>query len=146
MATDGALSALSPQSESGRAPGAGPLACYDAESLAGCRRWAGAYCLTSAILLLAFAVLDRSRFPQTADVLLRVREVGALALALILGLVQTRFGARHPRAVGILAAATMGVIEQLLALAAQGILQGRAAGPALSAESPIILGTTFAMV
>ena len=146
MATDGALSALSPRSGSGRAPGADPLASYDGESLARCRRWAGAYCLTSAILLLAFAVLDRTRFPQMADALLRVREVGALALALILGLLQTRFGARHPRAVGVLAAATMGAIEQFLALAAEGILQGRAPGPTLGAESPIILGTTFAML
>src|SRR5207249_4045298 len=45
----------------------------------------------------------------------------------------------------VVAAALMGAIEQLLALAAEGALQGRAL-VTLGAESPINLGATFAML
>src|SRR5256885_150303 len=63
---------------------------------------------------------------------------GAAVLGLLLVLLRTRVGARPPRALGVIAAATTGAIEQVLAFAAGGGLQG--------AESPINLGTTFAML
>ncbi len=129
-----------------RAPAVDPVASYDAESFVRWRRGVAAYCATSAILLLVFGALDASRFPGAAPALLRVRMVGAGVLALILALAQSRFGARHPRAFGVLAAAALGAIEQGLALAAEGILQGQTPLVTLGAESPIILGTTFAML
>ena len=140
MAVDGAHPSPSPGPEPGP-----PLAAYDAESLARCWRGASAYCLTAAILLLTFAALDRTRFPDAAATLLLVRALGAAALGFLLVLLQTRFGVRHPRALGVVAAALMGAIEQLLALAAEGALQGRAL-VTLGAESPINLGATFAML
>src|SRR5207249_11999145 len=140
MAVDGAHPSPSPGSEPGP-----PLAAYDAESLARCWRGASAYCLTAAILLLTFAALDRPRFPAAAATLPLVRALGAAALGFLLVLLQTRLGVRHPRALGVVAAALMGAIEQLLALAAEGALQGRAL-VTLGAESPINLGATFAML
>src|SRR6266566_1862471 len=140
MAVDGAHPSPSPGSEPGL-----PLAAYDAESLARCWRGASAYCLTAAILLLTFAALDRTRFPDAAATLLLVRALGAAALGFLLVLLQTRFGVRHARALGVVAAALMGAIEQLLALAAEGALQGRPL-VTLGAESQINLGATFAML
>src|SRR6059058_5095074 len=126
MAVDGAHPSPSPGSEPGL-----PLAAYDAESLARCWRGASAYCLTAAILLLTFAALDRTRFPDAAATLLLVRALGAAALGFLLVLLQTRLGVRHPRALGV--------------VAAEGALQGRAL-VTLGAESPINLGATFAML
>src|SRR5207247_1749973 len=85
-----------------------------------------------------FGALDRTRFPGATGALLFVRGAGAAVLGLLLVLLRTRLGARHPRALGIVAAATTGAIEQVLALAAEGGVQG--------AESLINLGTTFAML
>src|SRR3989454_81763 len=90
------------------------------------------------MLLLAFGALDRTRFPGATGALLLVRGAGATVLGLLLVLLRTRLGARHPRALGVVAAATTGAIEQVLALAAEGGVQG--------AESPINRGTTFAML
>src|SRR2546426_434887 len=90
------------------------------------------------MLLLAFGALDRTRFPGATGALLLVRGAGATVLGLLLVLLRTRLGARHPRALGVIAAATTGAIEQVLAFAAGGGLRG--------AESPINLGTTFAML
>jgi len=118
-----------------------PLAAYDAESLARCRRGAAAYCLTAGILLLTFAALDWTSFPDATGALLLVRGAGAAALGVLLVLLRTPLGARRPRALGVVAAATMGIIEQLLALAAEGGPHG-----STGAGSPINLGTTFAML
>src|SRR5438874_235686 len=118
-----------------------PLAAYDAESLARCRRGTAAYCLTAGILLLTFGALDRSRFPDAMGALLLVRGAGAAALGVLLALLRTPLGARRPRALGVVAAATLGAIEQLLALAAEGGPQG-----STGAGSPINLGTTFAIL
>src|SRR5436305_96291 len=115
MAVDGAHPSPYPGPEPGP-----PLAAYDAESLARCWRGASAYCLTAAILLLTFAALDRTRFPDAAATLLLVRALGAAALGFLLVLLQTRFGVRHARALGVVAAALMGAIEQLLALGPAG--------------------------
>ena len=93
MAVDGAHPSPYPGPEPGP-----PLAAYDAESLARCWRGASAYCLTAAILLLTFAALDRTRFPDAAATLLLVRALGAAALGFLLVLLQTRFGVRHARA------------------------------------------------
>src|SRR5438046_3082845 len=138
MAVDGVQPTPSPGPEPGPQPAPSPLAAYDAESLARCRRGAGAYCLAAGMLLLIFGALDRTRFPGATGALLFVRGAGAAALGLLLALLRTRLGARHPRALGIVAAATTGAIEQVLSLAAEGGVQG--------AESPINLGTTFAML
>ena len=138
MAVDGVQPTPSPGPEPGPQPAPPPLAAYDAESLARCRRGAGAYCLAAGMLLLIFGALDRTRFPGATGALLFVRGAGAAVLGLLLVLLRTRLGARHPRALGIVAAATTGAIEQVLALAAEGGVQG--------AESPINLGTTFAML
>jgi len=118
-----------------------PLAAYDAESLARCRRGTAAYCLTAGILLLTFGALDRTRFPDAMGALLLVRGAGAAALGVLLALLRTPLGARRPRALGVVAAATLGAIEQLLALAAEGGPQG-----STGAGSPINLGTTFAIL
>src|SRR5437867_4590836 len=101
-----------------------PLAAYDAESLARCRHGAAVYCLAAGMLLFTFGALDRTRFPGAMAALLLVRGTGAVALGLLLTLLRTRLGARHPRALGVVAAATMGAIEQVLALPAEGRLQG----------------------
>src|SRR5438552_5306742 len=138
MAGDGVQPTPSPGPEPGPQPAGPPLAAYDADSLARCRRGAGAYCLAAGMLLLMFGALDRTRFPGATGALLFVRGAGAAALGLLLALLRTRLGARHPRALGVVAAATTGAIEQVLALAAEGGVQG--------AESPINLGTTFAML
>ena len=138
MAVDGVQPTPSPGPEPGPQPAGPPLAAYDADSLARCRRGAGAYCLAAGMLLLIFGALDRTRFPGATGALLFVRGAGAAALGLLLALLRTRLGARHPRALGVVAAATTGAIEQVLALAAEGGVQG--------AESPINLGTTFAML
>src|SRR5438552_8307617 len=138
MAGDGVQPTPSPGPEPGPQPAGPPLAAYDADSLARCRRGAGAYCLAAGMLLLIFGALDRTRFPGATGALLFVRGAGAAALGLLLALLRTRLGARHPRALGVVAAATTGAIEQVLALAAEGGVQG--------AESPINLGTTFAML
>ncbi|TMB49753.1 MAG: PAS domain S-box protein, partial [Deltaproteobacteria bacterium] len=119
-------------------PARPPLGAYDAESLARCRRGTAVYCLAAGMLLLAFGALDRTRFPGATGALLLVRGAGAAALGLLLVLLRTRPGSRHPRALGVIAAATTGAIEEVLAFAAGGGLQG--------AESPIDLGTTFAML
>src|SRR5207247_1597051 len=116
-----------------------PLAAYDAESLARCRRGTAAYCLTAGILLLTFGALDRTRFPDAMGALLLVRGAGAAALGVLLALLRTPLGARRPRALGVVAAATLGAIEQLLALAAEGGPQG-----STGAGSPINLSTTSA--
>ncbi|HUE30649.1 MAG TPA: PAS domain S-box protein [Verrucomicrobiae bacterium] len=138
MAVDGVQPTPSPGPEPGPRPARPPLGTYDAESLARCRRGAAMYCLAAGMLLLAFGALDPTRFPDAAAAVLLVRGAGAAALGLVLLLVWTRFGARHPRALGVIAAATVGAIEQVLGLAAGAGAQG--------AESPINLGTTFAML
>src|SRR2546426_10635918 len=138
MAVDGVQPTPSPGPEPGPQPARPPLGAYDAESLARCRRGTAVYCLAAGMLLLAFGALDRTRFPGATGALLLVRGAGAAALGLLLVLLRTRVGARHPRALGVIAAATTGAIEQVLAFAAGGGLQG--------AESPINLGTTFAML
>src|SRR5439155_14911266 len=138
MAVDGVQPTPSPGPEPGQQPRRPPLGAYDAESLARCRRGSAVYCLAAGMLLLAFGALDRTRFPGATGALLLVRGAGATVLGLLLVLLRTRVGARHPRALGVIAAATTGAIEQVLAFAAGGGLQG--------AESPINLGTTFAML
>ena len=138
MAVDGVQPTPSPGHEPGPQPARPPLGAYDAESLARCRRGTAVYCLAAGMLLLAFGALDRTRFPGATGALLLVRGAGAAVLGLLLVLLRTRVGARHPRALGVIAAATTGAIEQVLAFAAGGGLQG--------AESPINLGTTFAML
>src|SRR5438034_6099384 len=138
MAVDGVQPTPSPGPEPGPQPAGPPLAAYDADSLARCRRGAGAYCLAAGMRLRIFGALDRTRFPGATGALLFVRGAGAAVLGLLLVLLRTRLGARHPRALGIVAAATTGAIEQVLALAAEGGVQG--------AESLINLGTTFAML
>ncbi len=135
MAVNGVQPTPSPGPEPGPRPARPPLGAYDAESLARCRRGTAVYCLAVGMLLLAFGALDRTRFPGATGALLLVRGAGAAALGLLLVLLRTRLGARHPRALGVIAAAITGAIEQVLALAAEG-------GP----ESPINLGTTFAML
>ncbi len=137
--------AVDPTPPSGPEPGPQaarlPLTAYDAESLVRCRRGAAAYCLTAGILLLTFAALDWTSFPDATGALLLVRGAGAAALGVLLVLLRTPLGARRPRALGVVAAATMGIIEQLLALAAEGGPHG-----STGAGSPINLGTTFAML
>ena len=141
MAVDGVQPTPSPGPEPGPQPAPSPLAAYDAESLARCRRGTAAYCLTAGILLLTFGALDRTRFPDAMGALLLVRGAGAAALGVLLALLRTPLGARRPRALGVVAAATLGAIEQLLALAAEGGPQG-----STGAGSPINLGTTFAIL
>ena len=79
MAVDGVQPTPSPGPEPGPQPAPSPLAAYDAESLARCRRGAGAYCLAAGMLLLIFGALDRTRFPGATGALLFVRGAGAAA-------------------------------------------------------------------
>src|SRR5438552_18380040 len=128
MAVDGVQPTPSPGPEPGPQPARPPLGTYDAESLARCRRGTAVYCLAAGMLLLAVGALDRTRFPGATGPLLLVRGAGAAVLGLLLVLLRTRLGARHPRALGVIAAATTGAIEQVLAFAAGGRLPG-ADGP-----------------
>src|SRR5262245_50037742 len=75
---------------------------YAAESSRAFRRGATAYCALAALFILATIPLDRVRFPELAATLLPIRVAGVLGLGVILVLLQTALGVRHPRVLGML--------------------------------------------
>src|SRR5437867_7082324 len=76
-------------------------AAYQSETRRSCLRGASAYCLLTALVILATIPLDHVRFPQLADRLLPLRLAGITAMAVILALLRSKYGRRHPRGLGL---------------------------------------------
>src|SRR5689334_6381307 len=96
-------------------PGADVAAAYRAASGARDRRGATAYALLAAVLLLVTIPLDHVRFDARATAMVPIRIGGGVAMLLLLGLIRSAFGERHARALGVLAPAVVGVVQQALA-------------------------------
>ncbi len=114
--------------------GAAVRAAYDAESGARDRRGATGYALLATALLLITIPLDRARFGPIAATLVQFRLCGVAALLAIVALLRSAFGERHARAIGLLAPAVVGGVQQAL-----GSVTG---GPA----SPINVSTNFVIL
>ena len=106
-------------------------AAYDAYGRALCRRGASTYCMLAILFFLAAIPL---RLGATPGSLLPVRLIGAAAMALVFGLLQTNLGRRHPRALALLVPTVAGVSLHAIAFRSGGSL------------SPINTVTIFAML
>src|SRR2546428_5291996 len=135
--SSGPFSVVRGQADAPRSTGAedGALrAAYETESRPRAHRGASAFCLIAAMVILATIPLDHVRFPHLAGRLLAIRLAGVAALAMLLGLLRSAIGRRHPRALGVLVAATSGGIVDALVLATGG------------ESSPINVSLTFVLV
>jgi PAS domain S-box-containing protein len=120
-------------------PVADPVrAAYEVETQSRCRRGASTYCLLAALIVLVSAPLDRVRFPAVAFTLLPIRLAGVAAFVTIFGLLQSRWGRRHPRRFALLAPAAVATL--LLGL---GFVTGKAASPVNVSFNFLILGTAL---
>src|SRR5262245_24374253 len=121
---------------SARDPAEGPSlhAAYEADSSTRCRRGATVYDLLAIAIILATEVLDQGRFPLLAGSLWRIRLVAVAALAVVLLLLQSPLGRRHPRPFGLLGPSIVGFLQSSLALATGGPM------------SPVNISTTFAIL
>jgi PAS domain S-box-containing protein len=111
-------------------------AAYDAGSGARDRRGATAYSLLAAVLLVVTIPLDHVRFPGQAHTLVLIRVGGVVALGAVLAALRGAFGERHARAIGVLAPAVVGGVQQVLAS-----VTGGPASPIHVSTNFVILGT-----
>ena len=125
---------MTDEASRGHVPGHDEDAAYRAEEQQRTRRGASAYGLIAVFLLLATSPLDRVRFPEVASLLLGIRIAGAAVLALLVALLQTGVGGRHPRILGVIVATVLGVTQHALAFFTGGV------------TSPVNVGTNFAVV
>jgi PAS domain S-box-containing protein len=79
-----------------------------------------AFGLIACALLLATIPLDHVRFPHLAGTLLPLRLAGVATLGTILGLLQTAFGRRYPRAFGVVVACGVGAVVEALVFTTGG--------------------------
>ena len=95
-------------------------AAYESETRRSCLRGTSAYCLLAGLVILATIPLDHVRFPALAGRLLAMRFAGVAAMAIILALVRSEYGRRHPRALGLLPPSASGALVHALVFASGG--------------------------
>jgi PAS domain S-box-containing protein len=101
-------------------------------------RGARAYCALAAVLFLATLPLDDVRFAEPHPSLVRIRLIGVTLCLLLLAVLRTRTGRRHPWAVGLGAVLVAGGVVDAMVFATGG-----QSSPANASMLLVLLGVAF---
>jgi len=113
---------------------------YESESRALARQSVQVACVLAIVLVPAYALLDVAVFPREAGMFLRMRAACALFAGLILAVLQTSFGARHPRALGVVITVAVGLMIDVMT-----VFTGRDASPYYAGTNLVLLAVAVLM-